>query len=94
MRKIEFSEQQTKDIIHKYKIEKMSQTQIAEAYNVSKNVIRNLLITNNIQIRNNSKEIPDDIIEQILDRYVNQHYGLQTAGAPWGYGQKVVKKLY
>ena len=93
MRKIEFSKQQTKDIIYKYTIEKMSLAKIAEAYGVSRTVIRNVLITNNIQIRDKIKEIPEDIVEEILDRYINQHYGLQTAGAPWGYGQKVVETL-
>lgn len=93
MRKIEFSEQQTKDIIHKYTIEKMSHARIAKIYNVSANVIRNLLINNNIPSRDRTTEIPNDIVEQILDRYVNQHYGLQSAGAPWGYSQKVVDTL-
>lgn len=93
MGKIEFTEQQTHDIIHKYQIEKISQNKIAQAYNVSKTAIRNVLLKNNVQMRDNSKEIPEEIVEQILDRYVNGHYGLQSAGAPWGYGQKVVETL-
>lgn len=93
MKKIEFTEQQTHDIIHKYQYENLSQQQIANIYNVSKNVIRNLLLKNNVVMRNNTTIIPDDIKEQIIDRYVNQHLGLQTAGRPWGYSQKVVETL-
>lgn len=93
MGKIEFSETQTKDIIHKYQIEKLSQQAIADSYGVSKTAIRNFLIRNNIPLRDNSKEIPEEIVEQILDRYVNGHHGLASAGAPWGYKQKTVETL-
>lgn len=93
MRKIEFTPQQTHDIIHKYQYEHLSQQKIAEYYNVSKTAIRNLLLANNVQMRNNKMEIPDTIKQQIIDRYVNQYFGLQTAGKPWGYSQKVVETL-
>lgn len=93
MEKINFTETQIKDIIHKYTIKKLSQQKIAEIYGVSKTAIRNLLLRNNVTMRDNSKEIPEEIVEQILDRYINGHYGLQSAGAPWGYKQKVVETL-
>ena len=93
MKKILFSEKQINDIIHKYKVENYSQKNIGEIYGVSKNVIARILKENNIPSKDNSKEIPEEIVEQILDRYVNEHYGLQSAGAPWGYGQKVVETL-
>lgn len=93
MRKIEFSDTQTKDIIHKYQIDKVSQQNIANIYGVSKSVINRVLKENNILIKDKSKEIPDEIAIQIIDRYVNQHCGLQSAGAPWGYSQKAVETL-
>lgn len=93
MGKIIFSEKQINDILHKYTVEKISKAKIAKSYNVSASVITRILQENNIKIRDTSTEIPEEIVEKIIDRYVNQHYGLCTAGSPWGYSQKVVETI-
>lgn len=96
-KKIIFSEEEKQYIINEYVNKKISKRNLAKKMQVSEGVINRVLRDNDIDIRgvaeSNSKEIPLENEQVVIENYLEKGMGLCSAGKEFGYSQKVVETI-
>jgi len=105
-KKIEFSEEQQKEIVRRY-LGGESVKSISATYEVSDPTIKNVLTGNNIRIRTNSEvqrilenkgggqnriEVPEDIKSRIAGLY-NERHSIKKISEETGLGDSVIKRI-
>lgn len=92
-----FKQEEINKIIDLYEKQKVSLDNIANLFDVGREVIRRVLVENNIHIRNAKdlygKTVSEEIQQKVIYNYVQLGMGLVPSGKPYGLGQFMVKKI-
>lgn len=89
MRKIEFTNEQTNDIIEMYK-KYVTVTDITKKYNVNKKVIYNLLRENDIELHGEKRVLNSAQVSDVINMYINGH-ALQDIANKYGVNRWTIK---
>lgn len=96
MRRMHFSEEQTKEIIQLY-LDGISQYALAKKYGCSRAPINRVLKENDIQIRGvkvaNSKQVSEKEIQEIVYHYSILKESLHKIGILFNYSPETIKKI-
>ena len=92
-----FKQEEINKIIDLYEKQKVSLDNIANLFDVGREVIRSVLVENNIHIRNAKdlygKTVSEEIQQKVIYNYVQLGMGLVPSGKPYGLSQFMVKKI-